>query len=719
MSRWLLGIADDTPGGAGPPGPPGPAGPSLEQTIGDFDPIAWWRWDRGMVVGPETIEGKSSNDFAAWFPQVMTGPTAGQQDPWGGSNAVGFREAVSGAASHFITSPGTLGTKHSGASAANRVTVAPVGGRYIWVGDATDDIPFVKMSPTGVVTVVNGANVLATATPLDNGYFLLEVWSREWVLAAFDNVSVVTGDATTRVVVGDPTMGFRIYDSQTVENPLVLRIENQVAGGAELQRDPLAVPEYARQLDEIWAALGVLGVARAYDVQFDAAFAQTTGRATVFIIVDPGTINTAASYVFFTNDGLSAISFGFNPTTNQVWAGVYGTSGGTSVDPIPLGKHCLAMTWDGTDVALYVDGQIAIPPTPATVAAPHQVGIAMTHNMGWQHAVLMDQVLATADVQAVSWALLSAVTVPNPVMNNVWAILNPSLWATHPARRLAFAEAVFSPDPTATSVTVNWQVDFPGPILSDQTVTVFADGVWVGSDVGVGGSYSATYAFPAGTTQLVVRDGQTGDSAGRAYSKTVQVDGILVAEPARTRDIRVLGDSIANGFLAPRPAQEAWTMILRDLAPVTTRLSVWGWYGYELHTEGATAGDRTTLVAAFTSDIAATATVTPVVSIGINDAYFNSYGSVAAFTTAFQDFIDKLHATLPLAQVLLVGMQTCVPDVTVAPYRAAILGSAVGRPWATPVDLSTITVQLEADGVHPTAVGHAAIAAFLRTILGL
>jgi hypothetical protein len=693
---------------------------TLEEVVNEINPIAWWRYDRGMVSAPSSVAQKDGNTFSSWISSNMQAPVAGQLDPYGTTGASKVLETA--AFNQHGLAQGVFGTKHPGVSAGIRAFVAPIGGRYIWIFDGNDGTPEVKVSPAGVLTVVAGANVLATATLRANGFIEIEVISRDWLLDAANNTGIFTGDAASSNIAGDITKGYYVYDVTAIENEAFLRCANQIAGGAELQHDAAMVPEYFLERGEIWAPPALYGLCRVSDATIAACFAQNTGRATLFFLIDPQVVPAAATSTVLTNATGSSLSWGFAATTAKIWAGVFGVSGGTTIDPVPVGKHLVAMTWDGHNVAIYVDGQLALNPTPAVVGAPNQLVLAVTNNMGWQHAVLADTVVDAAQIARISWALLSAVGGPSPTLNDIWSVWNPVLWSSHPHRRLAFAEAVFEPEPAADSVTLTWRVDIPFMTISSHSVIAIADGVVIGSTAGVNGTFQQTYAMPINTKRLVIRDGQIGDVAVHSFSQKVAVEGRLLPEPMPTWDIRFFGDSVLNGFLAPTPAVQSYAMILRDSAPAGTRLSVWGWGGYMLATEGSTAGARTTLVNELTLDIAATARVTVGVVIGINDANTNSFGSLANYLAAFEDFIDKIHAAVPIAQVLIIGQHTCIPDGTQAPYRAAMLGCAATRPWSLAVDLSTISVPIEptdVTGLHPTPVGFTNISSLLKTILGI
>lgn len=179
----------------------------------------------------------------------------------------------------------------------------------------------------------------------------------------------------------------------------------------------------------------------------------------------------------------------------------------------------------------------------------------------------------------------------------------------------------------------------------------------------------------------------------------------------------VYGDSITVGSNSITPAQDAWTMIVRQSHPLI--IEAWGYRS--LNTDCSDAAART----AFAARLASYSPSVIWLAIGLND-YILETMNAANFEIAYSDFLDKLHAARPTA---IIYCQTMIPKTanganalgsTLENYRTAIVNAQSSRSTYCILVNGTMLVSpsnLDVDGTHPNTTGHAEYAGGVLAVL--
>jgi lysophospholipase L1-like esterase len=173
-----------------------------------------------------------------------------------------------------------------------------------------------------------------------------------------------------------------------------------------------------------------------------------------------------------------------------------------------------------------------------------------------------------------------------------------------------------------------------------------------------------------------------------------------------TGGLIIYGDSIANGSGLDSPNTECYAMLTRDNEP--TLVSVYGRGGLSLRQDSA-AGTTSAHIVQSMYVIQPDAIW---LAIGLND-YIQAAWNSTAFGTAYGQFLDRLHAMFPAADIFAASPGPVTSEgangvgSTLPNYRSAISTACSTRAWSTFVDGTTIyTLANVTDGLHPDAAGH-------------
>lgn len=263
-----------------------------------------------------------------------------------------------------------------------------------------------------------------------------------------------------------------------------------------------------------------------------------------------------------------------------------------------------------------------------------------------------------------------------------------------------------------------------------------------GSDFGVGvfvdGAWSQNLAPTAnGLQTLTVRlDGAAHDvdivAPNRIRNQPATATGTFVYSYGSNANVRTVtaptrrfveyGDSIPSGSFATPNAQLSWTGRTRLTYPGRLSLEAWGGRRFNDDVTGVNGGlanldALTARIVALATQGGAVTTTDIWISIGVND-YLNGTMTAAAFATQMASLFDKIHAALPGARafgqsLLITGQESTVINGETPPtFRTAMVTACTGRAWVTPIVGPNLMAVggLDADGIHPTTAGHAAIA---------
>lgn len=201
----------------------------------------------------------------------------------------------------------------------------------------------------------------------------------------------------------------------------------------------------------------------------------------------------------------------------------------------------------------------------------------------------------------------------------------------------------------------------------------------------------------------------------------------IIIPPVRTRPIIfIYGDSVSIGGNAEWPNLQGWVGLLQRRYAGSIILEA---HGYRrLYDDGSTAEARRL----FAKRIAEVGALKIWLAIGLNDWSPVGFAGAPNFSTAYADFLDKIHAAAPDATIYA---QT--PTITAAPgsreidngygsstmddFRAGVNTACTARPtYCVNVDGKTLVAAGDlADGVHPSAAGNIVYMRAVAAILGL
>jgi lysophospholipase L1-like esterase len=173
------------------------------------------------------------------------------------------------------------------------------------------------------------------------------------------------------------------------------------------------------------------------------------------------------------------------------------------------------------------------------------------------------------------------------------------------------------------------------------------------------------------------------------------------------------GDSITVGGNATNPESAGYVSLVRN--GYNFRIMTEGWGYRSLYDDTST----TELRGSFVSRLAGYAPVVVWLAIGTNDYGLNKW-SATSFGTAYAATVDDLHISYPSATIvcqtpLLRDTETANGSGNILQdYRDQITSVCGSRGWAWLVDGYKILLSGDlADGLHPSATGHAKYAAFV------
>lgn len=245
--------------------------------------------------------------------------------------------------------------------------------------------------------------------------------------------------------------------------------------------------------------------------------------------------------------------------------------------------------------------------------------------------------------------------------------------------------------------------------------------------------------LPAGTktidiiTGIQIRAGAGGLTSGIYLKSVIALGGsttTLIPQGTITDRLIVYGDSIAvgtsGGLTSPIvPQLQGWTAKLR---PSETSLVVEGYGSRSFYDDCSTLSLRNAFVAHLVASQLTVLWMAPVTNdYGLNKWTVAQYGStaaaIAAFRTAYDAFLDAMHAALPNLKIFV---QTPLPrgtetanasGITLAQFRNEIIASQAARASFTYLvngpDVLTLA-DMDTDQVHPSFQGHNKYAAFAR-----
>lgn len=194
--------------------------------------------------------------------------------------------------------------------------------------------------------------------------------------------------------------------------------------------------------------------------------------------------------------------------------------------------------------------------------------------------------------------------------------------------------------------------------------------------------------------------------------------------------IVVVGDSICPfGIGADHPTTQGGMQIVVDTYP-NASFEFIGGGGASLY-EQTLADPTLASFAQFIADRAkGTRTNTIYIELGVNDYLNSSSGgggagwswTVAQFQTAYGVLLDQVRAIIPNAIIIAQTQLPLDPDPPgIAAWRTAILTACSTRPWVRPIDapVQYPNVTLGSSNLHPNTAGHALLALYYESVLGL
>lgn len=701
-------------------------------------PTPMARWDLAdATFTPSTVAQLHETDIDLWtkvgFGTVNTGMTG----PVAGTTAVQIMQDSS-TGGHSLNM-GWSGTAGANTSILFEVIAKIIGGSgvYLWFRDAFDAVPVFKTNGA-VISVIGGAN--STAWTLDMQDYGAD-WYRYRMIAKglfhtpvdpANAVEILMGDVSGYAsIVGDPAKGVIIHRVLAHQNGELLTIPDGGVLGADLAGDGTYRPEYREPfftgwgLPDMWAPAGTAGIAKTTHASILALYGSSSISTTAISICFDMAPTSPTSILLSRTD---AASFSFGLTTNlTLWCGIYGTSGFTTVDPIPLGKHRLTVVKNGALASVYLDGELFCAPAAVTSATVNTFYLVVAQHSAITEARVWGSALTPAQVQNDALALLPRSC---PVIRDAYKVWNGSLWDTRNIERLSFSESIWTIPGTATSVEVTYTEAFGAPSSGRKFgPSVYADGALVETIVlpGTAGSHTVTVDLPVGATSLVLRNGPRGSSTVTSYVTDISISGGAhrVVPSAPQHRLVVIGDSVGNGWNSTVPAEDGWCPRLKN-ERANGRVTLYGWGGYALFDEVVISGWDVEFPSRIAALCDGTASIDVLFTLCLNDASKAWAGGAAGYGVAVGAFIDAIHALLPTAHVWLLGPHICTnalgsAEAAVAPYRAALLAEETGRTaWCTAVDASAWTVAMDdtdATHLHPNTAGHSALFTGIQTAL--
>jgi lysophospholipase L1-like esterase len=650
----------------------------------------------------------------------MGTPGDGVSDHLGTAQAWSIRETTANGY-HYAVAPGVSGTTNSQAMVVEAV-LRPVGGRWLYLRDAADQTPSVSFDGS-VVAIVAGTGVTARVTALGGGWAKIQILTTQLATTADYSVVIATGDASNLInAAGDTSKGFDVLYCATNQNGKVTTIPNSGSSTAALTADA-TYPQQVTQASLIsglalWSPPSVYGYSATADSAAAALYSNSVNHSTVMTLAVDAFPSAAVGLL---QSNLAGTSFAiWLDASGRIVVGDYNGTKLTSIDSVPIGrKFVLTVTHTSAGVvAVYVNdvllltGSLTLTPTPDHVYWLTSYGVASSELAIW------NRVLTTDEIKAIVLAQLATESA-----STATEVLNRILWDTSNERRLNLAETRFALA-GQRSVTIESSLEYAGYAGAYYGPAVIVDGSVVGvqRNTAAAGLVTNTYPIAAGASELRVRDGNGTTAWAGFRARRITLSGGAPTTPSQpARRLLVYGDSVSNGAGSTRPAVDGWTMKLRDTLVAHTELTVWGTGGLALYNDGASSGARTTLAALHAALIDGSGTNTIIVAIGINDGtgYFASWGTAAAFGTAYADYLDKLHAASPTTKILAVAMHTCTGGYAsqIGQIRAQIVAAQSTRSsWLSLIDLSSLTVTMF-DDLHPDASGHATIFGAIQTKL--
>jgi hypothetical protein len=231
-----------------------------------------------------------------------------------------------------------------------------------------------------------------------------------------------------------------------------------------------------------------------------------------------------------------------------------------------------------------------------------------------------------------------------------------------------------------------------------------------------------TTATPTGITVVAIQD-PTGST---------QIYPDMSTPPNR---MDVVGDSISLGYGVTDPSLGAYEIVKLRPSQWNGRISFWASSARSVFTESqfdATFVSSANNIATSVQEVATGGLQVVWMEIGENDWILSTYASVAAWGTAYGTFLDAIHTAAPSATIISMGSVVSAlqntPNSngwTLVQLRAEMALVAATKGYPIYVDASQpfhgtpalSSANLEADGYHPNAVGHAQYNIWIEAVL--
>jgi hypothetical protein len=247
---------------------------------------------------------------------------------------------------------------------------------------------------------------------------------------------------------------------------------------------------------------------------------------------------------------------------------------------------------------------------------------------------------------------------------------------------------------------------------ADVSVPVYVDGVFSTSwQPNVNGLQAFTLSLDGAAHTVQVWNGYESFLTG-TYVWAVRGAGIsLGTAPAVTRRLVCYGDSIMVGGLSSPPGQLGWFARMRAIYPGACAQEAWG--GRQLWDDcGSGSGQQGFANVGLLADrlvglmFGNTGRRDYWIEIGINDVGAGNWDA-ATFGTNYASLLTAIHSRDAGGNIYC---QTMLTDQ--GAWTTAISTAAAGKAYCTVVDGTTLVTGagLNIDGIHPTTVGHQAVA---------
>jgi len=690
-------------------------------------PAAYWTADYGVTeVHGSVYPTDTGNACDTWIMGYMTA-TAGAADPFGGHSAWRFRMTTYTGGHNFIA-PGVTGTVSAHEALEYEIICKMIGGAYLYPYDANDANPAVTFD--GKTVLAAAGNVVARVADLGDGWSKLTMVFGAGTLYMSSTVGLnfAVGDASGFAnVVGSPSLGVDVYSVNVRQYSRISQIASrgtltlspQLTGSSTTNSTQLVPKSAANSLPGTWIDPSRNGLFLTTSTNLRAYFAP--GHAfTVVISMFLETQAGVAISLFGTRSDGQSFTIGYS-ANGTLWLGWYGDLTYSMGVPAYLTTnriHSIAVTYTGSQVSVWLNGSCVIRDFAIAFGTSNsdQIGFGPARDSVVLGCAIWGTALSETEVIGVSrhMAKTGDLTTSDSI-----EVQNAMLWNTAHRRRLPMSDLKLALDGTARTVTVRaGNIIAAGVADNHNGPAVFADGVFLGEMATPTAKIpsTTTFALPAGTRELVVRDGLSAIWDGMIVERVTVAGATVVMPSAPRRRIAVYGDSLSAGQTATNSSAEGWAALLRASVAGQYELSVFGSGGIGLYLDGWDANARTRFATELDEHLnGKESSDVFICAIGINDGtgFWASWGNSAAnFGAALADLLDKLHAASPGTRFLLLAppsLPLSPSAANIAAIGAQIMAVGAARSWCEELDLSTVTIEIDASDathLHPNTAGH-------------